>query len=116
MPLVDVAYDSSVPESVLRQLGELLPNLVAAAVDCPEEPWVGTLGIGDLEIRFRRRSQFDVGELNCVIEVRTKLFPSRVRDKQQRVDLLRETIAAAVDVGAFGVWLILAEGAWAQSS
>jgi hypothetical protein len=115
MPIVDVTYDSTLPERALRELGALLPDLVSEAVDCPEEPWVGALGIGDLEIRFHERHALDVGGLKCVIEVRTKLFPSRERDKQQRVDRLRDEISSRIELGAFGVWLILAEGAWSQT-
>jgi hypothetical protein len=116
VPLVDVTYDDSISDAALRKLGELLPHLVSEVVDCPEEPWVPPLGTGDLDIRFHARSSRDVGELNCVIEVRTKFFASRERDKQARVDLLRDGITSAVELGSFGVWLILAEGAWAQSS
>jgi hypothetical protein len=43
---------------------------------------------GDIEIRFREKSPLDVGDLDVVIEVRTKLFLSRIEDKQRRVDLL----------------------------
>jgi hypothetical protein len=110
-----VTYDDTVAEGVLRDLAQLLPDLVSEAVDCPEEPWVGPVQLGDLEIRFRPKSSLDVGGLNCVIEVRTKLFPSRERDKQHRADLIRDRIAARIDLGAFGVWLVLAEGAWSQS-
>jgi hypothetical protein len=115
VPLVDVTYDNTVPEGELRKLGELLPELVCEAVDCPEEPCVGTAQVGDMEIRFRGKGPFDVGELNCVIEVRTKLFASREHDKQRRADLIRDRIAADVELGTFGVWLVLAGGAWSQS-
>jgi hypothetical protein len=115
VPLVDVTYDSTVPEDALRKLGELLPALVCEAVDCTEEPCIGAVSIGDMEIRFRAKDALDVGELNCVIEVRTKLFASRERDKQRRADLIRGRIAADIELGAFGVWLVLAEGAWSQS-
>lgn len=114
VPLIDVTYDQSVGEDVLRQLGELLPDVVAEAVQCPEEPWTGPPGPGDVEIRFRERSPLDVGELSVVIEVRTKLFASRVDDKQRRVDLVHSRLAG-LNVGRLGVWLILAEGAWSQS-
>jgi hypothetical protein len=103
-----------VPEDALRKLGELLPDIVCEAVDCPEEPCAGPMQIGDMEIRFRARGTLDVGELNCVIEVRTKLFASRERDKQRRADLIRDRIASDIDLGMFGVWLVLAEGAWSQ--
>lgn len=115
MPLIDVTYDSSVSGDLLRRLGEVLPAIVSEAVDCPEEPWIGPLALGDVEIRFHAKNAFDVGELNCVIEVRTKLFASRERDKHRRVDLIRERLASTVEIGRLGVWLILDEGAWAQS-
>jgi hypothetical protein len=114
MPLIDVTYDATVDEKVLRRLGELLPDLVAEAVDCPEEPWTGPPEPGDIEIRFRGKSQLDVGELDVVIEVRTKLFEHRVQDKQRRVDLIRDRLSS-LPLGRVGVWLILAEGAWSQS-
>jgi hypothetical protein len=115
LPLIDVTYDSSVPGDSLRSLGEVLPAIVSEAVDCPEEPWIGPPAVGDIEIRFRAKSSFDVGELNCVIEVRTKLFPSRARDKQRRADLIRERLSSTIEIERFGIWLILFEGAWAQT-
>jgi hypothetical protein len=114
MPLVDVTYDAKVGEEILRRLGELLPEVVSEAVECPEEPWTGPLAPGDLEIPFRRKSPLDVGDLEVVIEVRTKLFEDRVQDKQQRADLIRDRLSG-VPLGQIGVWLILAEGAWSQS-
>lgn len=114
MPLIDVTYDGNVDEKVLRRLGELLPDAVSEAVECPEEPWTGPPRPGDIEIRFRQKSPLDVSELDVVIEVRTKLFGSRVRDKQRRADLIRGRLAGLA-LGQVGVWLILAEGAWSQS-
>jgi hypothetical protein len=115
LPLIDVTYDSSVSGDVLRRLGEVLPDIVSGAVDCPDDPWTGPPAIGDIEIRFHAKNAFDVGELNCVIEVRTKLFPSRERDKQRRVDLIRDRLSSTIEIGTVGVWLILSEGAWAQT-
>lgn len=114
MPLIDVTYGATVAEKDLHRLGELLPDVVAEAVDCPEEPWIGPAGPGDIEIRFRKKSQLDVGELDVVIEVRTKLFEHRVQDKQRRADLIRDRLSS-VPLGQLGVWLILSEGAWSQS-
>jgi hypothetical protein len=54
-----------------------LPGVACEAVDCPEEPWIGPPGLGDIEIRFREKSPLDVGDLDVVIEVRTKLFNRR---------------------------------------
>lgn len=114
VPLVDVTYDESLDEQLLRRLVELLPDVVAEAVDCAEEPWIGPPEAGDLEIRFHPKSDMDVGELNVVVEVRTKLFDSRVQDKQRRADLIRDRLSS-LPLGTVGVWLILAEGAWSQS-
>jgi hypothetical protein len=41
VPLVDVVYDDTIDDALLRRLGEALPDIVADAVDCPEEPWIG---------------------------------------------------------------------------
>lgn len=114
MPLIDVTYDDTLDEQLLRRLRELLPDVVAEAVDCPEDPWIGPPGEGDVEIRFRRKGDLDVGGLNIVVEVRTKLFDSRVGDKQRRADLIRQRLSS-LQLGTIGVWLILAEGAWSQS-
>jgi hypothetical protein len=114
MPLIDVTYDGTVGEEVLHRLAEVLPDAVAEAVECPEEPRLGPPGPGDVEIRFRRKSPLDAGELDVVIEVRTKLFESRMHDKQQRADLIRDRISD-LPLGAVGVWLILTDGAWSQS-
>jgi hypothetical protein len=114
VPLIDITYDQSVGEDLLRQLRELLPDVVAEAVECPEEPWTGPPEPGDIEIRFREKSPLDAGELSVVIEVRTKFYASRVEDKQRRVDLLRDRLAD-LNIGRLGVWLILTEGAWSQA-
>jgi hypothetical protein len=114
MPLIDVTYDGTVDEEVLRRLGERLPDVVGEAVECPEEPSTGPPEPGDIEIRFRKKSPLDVGDLDVVIEVRTKLFGNRVRDKQRRADLIRDRLAG-LPLGQVGVWLILSEGAWSQS-
>ena len=65
MPLIDVTYDGSVPESSLRQLGEILSGIVSEAVDCPEDPWIGPPAVGDVEVRFRSTGPLDIGELSC---------------------------------------------------
>jgi hypothetical protein len=114
MPLIDVTYDGSVDEEVLRRLGELLPVVVGEAVECPEDPSTGPEQLGDIEIRFRKKSPLDVGGLDVVIEVRTKLFEHRVQDKQRRADLIRDRLLL-LPLGQVGVWLVLSEGAWSQN-
>ena len=116
MPLVDVTYDTTLTEPALRRLGQVLLDVVAEAVGCPEEPWVGPPQPGDIEIRFREKGSLNIGDLNCVIEVRTKLFASRVADKHARAEKIRSAVVAAVpSIGKIGVWLILLEGSWVQS-
>ena len=41
MPMIDVTFDGTVGEEVLRRLAGVLPDAVAEAVDCPEDPWTG---------------------------------------------------------------------------
>ena len=114
MPLIDITCDV-VTVSDLRRLGQVLPQIVAEAVACAEEPWIGPPEPGDMEIRFRPKGPYDVGELNCVIEVRTKFFASRLDDVHDRAERIRSDVVAAVPgVGRLGVWLILHEGSWAQ--
>jgi hypothetical protein len=115
MPLIHLSYDETVSESALRQATDALPEIVAEAVSCPEEPWTGPPAMGDIEIRCSPKGSLDIGELNCVVEVRTKLFASRESNKQERADLIRDRLSARVNLGQFGVWLILAEGAWSQT-
>ena len=115
MPLIDVSYDQTLPDADLQRLASVLPEIVAEAVDCPEEPWVGPPGPGDIEVRFRRKGSLDVGELRCVVEVRTKLFQSRVDNKQHRSDMISDRLAKKMKFDRIGVWLILVEGAWSQT-
>ena len=77
MPLIDVTHDESVGEETLRRLAEVLPDLVSEAVECPEEPWTGRLGPGDIEIRFRKKSVLDVGDLDVVVERSAAAIPFR---------------------------------------
>jgi hypothetical protein len=114
MPLIDVTHDETLDEPLLRRLADVLPDVVAEALNCPEDPSIGPPGPGDIEIRFHRKSAVDVGYLNVVIEVRTKLYDSRLADEQRRADLIKGRLAS-LPLGAIGVWLILAEGAWSQS-
>lgn len=45
VPLVDVLCAADVSDDELRRVAQLLPDLVAEAVDCPEEPWAGPAGV-----------------------------------------------------------------------
>ena len=72
-----MTHDSTISADTLRHLGEVLPAIVAEAVDCTDEPWTGPPAAGDIEIEIHSKGPLDVGELNCVVEVRTRLIASR---------------------------------------
>ncbi|ALG14962.1 hypothetical protein [Kibdelosporangium phytohabitans] len=114
MPLVEITYASHVPEETLRELGSVLPHLISLAVECPEEPYDGDLQPGDVALRFRELGPFDRGNLDVVIEVRSKYSESRAADRQDRVDRLHGSIAKATGLEEFGVYLCLPVAAWAQ--
>ncbi|ONK14179.1 hypothetical protein [Streptomyces sp. MP131-18] len=114
MPLVEITYAPHIGEPVLRALASVLPHLVSEAVECPEEPYDGDLRPGDVSLRFRPLGPLDRGGLDLVIEVRSKWFESRAANRQQRTDLLYESISAATGLRDIGVYLSLPVAAWSQ--
>ncbi|GAA3002799.1 hypothetical protein GCM10020229_13530 [Kitasatospora albolonga] len=114
MPIVDVTHAPTVPESQLRELAAVLPHLVSLAVECPEEPYDGDLQPGDVDVRFRAFGALDRGGLPVVIEIRSKWFPSRDANRQERVDTLHEAIGSATGLDDFGIYLSLPRAAWSQ--
>ncbi|KAA1423157.1 hypothetical protein [Nocardioides antri] len=114
MPIVEVTHDPHVAEETLQRLAQALPHAISLAVECPEEPYDGTLRAGDVDIRFRSRSPFDSGGLQIVVEVRSKWFASREETRQQRCDVLRDALAEASNISEIGVYLSLPVAAWAQ--
>lgn len=63
MPLGEVTYAPSAPETMLRELASVLPHLVSEAMQCAEEPYDGALRPGDVDIHFRQFGPFDRGGL-----------------------------------------------------
>lgn len=114
MPLVEITYASDVPPATLRELGDVVPHLVSLAVECPEEPYDGNLQPGDVEVRFREQGPYDRCGLDVVIEVRSKWFESRAKNRQERVDRLHEAVAGATGLDDFGVYLSMPVAAWSQ--
>jgi hypothetical protein len=114
VPLVDVTHATSVPEDTLRELASVLPHLVSVAVECPEEPYDGTLRPGDVEIYFRRLGPLDRAGLPIVIRVHSKWFASRAADRQARVDGLHTGIVKATGRSDLGIYLSLPTAAWSQ--
>lgn len=110
-----MTYDDTISDAELHRLLELLPDIVGEGVDCEEEPWIGSPQKGDLQVRFHKKGPLDNYDLNCLIEVGTKLFPSRAADKQRRSDFIRDRLSAELDLGETGVWLVLNDGAWSKT-
>jgi hypothetical protein len=114
MPIVDVTYAPQVPEERLLSLAQALPHAVSLAIECPEEPYDQRLQPGDVEIRFQPRGPYDVSGLDVVVEVRSKWFPSRAENRQQRCDQLCDVIVEAVGARSVGVYLSLPVASWSQ--
>jgi hypothetical protein len=114
MPIVEVSYASEVEEPRLTRLLQTLPHAVSLAVECPEEPYDRELQPGDVEIRVRASGPHDVSGLDMVVEVRSKWFESRARNRQQRCDQLRELLVEAAGTRRIGVYLSLPVAAWSQ--
>jgi hypothetical protein len=114
MPIVEVTCSSRIDEERLARLTELLPHAVSLAVECPEEPYDHDLQPGDVEIRFRSTGPHDVSRLDVLVEVRSKWFESRARDRQERCERLCDAITDVLDTTSVGVYLTLPVAAWAQ--
>ncbi|MFD4676332.1 hypothetical protein ACFWNN_41885 [Lentzea sp. NPDC058450] len=115
MPLVEINYAPHVPHAKLKELAAMLPHAVSLAVECPEEPYDGDLQPGDVDLRFRPRGPFDSTGMDLVVEVRSKYFESRAKNRQDRVDDLCEAISEATGLADVGVYLSLPVAAWAQT-
>lgn len=115
MPIVEVTYSPSVEREQLQRLLDALPRAVSLAVACPEEPYDGDLRPGDVEIRSRALGEHDRSGLDFVVEVRSKWFESRARDRQDRCDRLCASLGEAVGTRSLGVYLSLPVAAWAQT-
>ncbi len=114
MPIVEVVYAPDVEEERLLRLVKALPHAVSLAVECPEEPYDGNLQPGDVEVRSRPRGPYDSSGLDFVVEVRSKWFESRARDRQARSDRLCALLVNAVGTPSIGVYLALPTAAWSQ--
>jgi len=115
MPLVDVTHRDDLDDDQLELLAQELPDVVSRAVECPEEPYDGVLGSGDVEIRFRPRGPRDVSGLDVLVEVRSKWFASRESSRQERCDRLQREITALLGALTVGVYLSLPVAAWSQT-
>ena len=114
MPIVDLTYGPQVSEDQLVRLARGLPHAVSLAVECPEEPYDEALRPGDVEIRFHARGRYDVSGLDVVVEVRSKWFPSRAENRQERCDVLCDAIAEMAGTRSVGIYMALPVAAWSQ--
>ena len=114
MPLVDITYSSATTEQQLLSLARTLPHAVSVAVECLEEPYDGDLKPGDVDLRFHARERYDSGGLDIVVDVRSRWYPSRVADLQERSDGLLAQVVAATGTTSVGVYLGLPVAGWAQ--
>jgi hypothetical protein len=114
MPIVDVTYAPDLKEERLVRLAQTLPQSVSVAVECPEEPYDRNLRPGDVEVRFRQRGAYDLSGLDILVEVRSKWFESRAKDRQERADHLRDALVEAAGTRSIGVYLSLPVASWSQ--
>ncbi|WP_084705697.1 hypothetical protein [Prauserella rugosa] len=115
MPIIDVTCGDRVGRRTRQDLAQTLPHSVSLAVECPEEPYDGDLQGGDVVLRFHDVGPIDRFELDVLIEVKSKWFPSRAGDRQRRVDDIldraKETLPNDFHVG---VYLALPVASWAE--
>jgi hypothetical protein len=115
MPLVDVTHGPLVTDDQIALLAQVLPHAVSVALECPEEPYDGTLRPGDVEVRFRPRGRHDVSSLDVVVEIRSKWFSSRAENRQERCDAICRALVEVLGSLGVGIYLSLPVAAWSQS-
>lgn len=117
MPIIEVTCsDRVVPES-RRALAERLPHLVSVAVACEAEQYDGNLKPGDVILRFHEAGPWDSQGVDVLIEVKSKWFEDRARNRQERVDVILHGIRdVAADEILIGVYFTMPMAAWAQSN
>ncbi|GAB2460847.1 hypothetical protein GCM10027062_45480 [Nocardioides hungaricus] len=115
MPIIDVTAGPRVTDTDIARLAQLLPDAVAVAIECPEEPYDGRLQPGDAELRFRSTGPHDVTGLDIVVEIRSKWFASRAESRQDRCDRVLRAVAEEMGALTVGVYLSLPVAAWSQT-
>jgi hypothetical protein len=112
MPIVTINHKEPAVLSELAKLRESLPEIVSRAVECPEEPYDGTLKPGDINM-IVTASLAPTEPLDYVIEIRTRRTDTRSVNLEDRSDAIRSALGE-LGLRNFGVWLQLQEAAWAQ--
>ena len=112
---MDVTYHPRVAEDRLQLLSSVLPHAVSLAVECPEEPYDGSLRPGDVDVRFHPRGPFDTGGLDVVVHVHSKWFESRSIDKDARCERLLDALSSEMGDLSVGVYLAMPVAGWSQT-
>lgn len=117
MPIVEVTCSPGVSEAARRDLRDALPHVVSLAVACEQEPYDGQLRPGDALVVFRDAGPQDRFDIDVLVEVKSKWFPSRAADSQRRADEIRDGAVEAIGPGfSIGVYLSLPVAAWASTA
>jgi hypothetical protein len=112
MPIVTINHKEAAPLAELEKLRQDLPEIVSRAVECPEEPFDGTLKPGDINL-LAVASLAPTEALDYVVEIRTRETDSRIANLQERAGAISSALAA-LELHNFGVWIELHRAAWAQ--
>jgi len=113
MPIVTIHHKESASSPELLRLRQVLPEVVSRAVECPEEPYDGTLKPGDINLLSAASLGPDEG-LDYLIEVKTRRTETRTANLQERADRIAAALGA-LELQSYGVWLELHEAGWAQT-
>jgi len=113
VPIVKVYHQASVSEDQLRDIVDALRQSVPRALDCADETFDGVLQPGDLNVIVSPQLT-PIGGLSVVVEVRTRHYPSRAANRDERAAAIRQAVAQAY-AGSVGVWLGLEVAGWSQT-
>jgi hypothetical protein len=114
VPIIDVTCAPTVGQAARAALAETLPHSVSLAVECPEEPYDGNLQGGDVILRMHEAGADDRFELDVLVEIKSKWFPTRAEDRQRRADDILRRAGEAAPGHHIGVYLALPIAAWAE--
>lgn len=115
MPLIDITCAPSVSDATKLALVNEIPEIVSNAVECEAEPYDGALQPGDVIVRFRSVGPLDRFDLDVLVEVHSKWFEDRARNRQERVAAVLAGVEGVVAPHTVGVYLSLPVAAWDQT-
>ncbi len=118
MPLVVVQHKTGrVLEDMLVTLTHALPDIVAGALDVPENE-AARLTAGDIEVWVQESGKYDVNTKDLEIVIWVTDFPERKKDLERRKDVILQgvrTFLAEYDRNLSGfVWVLLQPTAFGE--